>query len=130
MELIIQPDRPQIKTYRDLIVYQLAFELAIQVFEITKQFPADERYGLTDQFRRAARSIPANIAEGWAKRTYASVFKRHLYDAMGSCEEAKVWLELAWRYGFLGVEKYETFKKQYAEVGAMLAGLAEKWRRL
>lgn len=84
-----------IKTYKDLDVYQLSFELSMELFRITKDFPSEERYNLTDQIRRAARSIPSNLAEGWAKRKYERVFRRHLMDCIGSCEETKVCLDFS-----------------------------------
>lgn len=117
-----------VKTYRDLNVYQQSFEMAFQVFCITKEFPAEERYGLTDQVRRAARSIPANIAEGWAKRKFGHVFKRHLLDAVGSCEEVKVWLEMAARCGYLEKARCADFLSSYAEIGSMLSSLLERWK--
>ena len=70
-----------VKTYRDLNVYQLSYSLAIKLFELAKKFPKEETYSLTDQVKRASRSIPANIAEGWTKRKYENVFIRHLIDS-------------------------------------------------
>lgn len=84
-----------VKTYRDLNVYQLSYSLAMKLFEITKKFPKEETYSLTDQIRRSSRSTPVNIAEGWTKRKYENVFIRHLIDSNGSCEETKVWLDFA-----------------------------------
>jgi len=83
---------PPIKSFRDLEVYQLARKLALQIFELNKTFPPEEKYSLTDQIRRSSRSVKANIAVGWGKRIYEDVFKRHLIDAMGSLEETKSWL--------------------------------------
>jgi len=69
--------------YRDLKVYQLAYRLAMEIFEITKSFPAVEKYALTDQIRRSSRSVPANIVEAWYKRRYPKMFVSKLTDAQG-----------------------------------------------
>ncbi len=121
-------EKRQVRTYRVLNVYRESFELAMEIFKITSKFPTEERYTLTDQIRRAARSIPANLAEGWAKRNYENIFKRHLYDSIGSCEEVKVWIEFAWKCGYLTKDQNETLLKGYAGVGAMLASLVERWQ--
>ncbi|MFH1799777.1 MAG: four helix bundle protein [Candidatus Omnitrophota bacterium] len=121
-------EKKPVKTYRDLNVYKQSFEMAFQVFCATKEFPAEERYGLTDQVRRAARSIPTNIAEGWAKRKYENVFKRHLLDSVGSCEEVKVWLEMAHRCGYLDKARCADLLLSYAEIGSMLSSLLERWK--
>jgi four helix bundle protein len=84
-----------IKTIADLDVYMLSYRLAMEIFEITRSFPKEEKYSLTDQIIRSSRSITANIAEGWGKRSYENEFKRHLIYAMGSMEETKVWLNFA-----------------------------------
>ena len=121
-------EKKKIKTYRDFNVFQQAMELASEIFKISARFPTEERYALIDQIRRAARSIPANLAEGWGKRNYENVFKRHLYDCIGSCEEVQVWLEIALRCNYLNRDKYELLRGRYAEVGAMLGSLANRWQ--
>ena len=120
-------EKKVVRTYRDLNVYQQSFELAMTIFEITKAFPVEERYGLTDQMRRSSRSIPSNLAEGWAKRKHPNVFRRHLLDAIGSCEEVKVWLDFASRCQYISKEKQVELQGQYAQVGAMLFSLENKW---
>ena len=82
----------QINGFRDLIVYQKAYALSMEVFELTKSFPKDEKYSLTDQIRRSSRSIPANIAESWAKRIYIKAFVNKLTDALAEEFETEVWL--------------------------------------
>lgn len=81
-----------IKTFLDLEIYNLSKQLAKEIFQLTLQFPAEEKYSLTDQIRRLSRSIKANIAEGWGKRIYINNFKRYLVDSNGSLEETKSWL--------------------------------------
>lgn len=121
-------ERDVIRTYQDFQVYKDSFSLAMEIFRITALFPKEERYSLVDQMRRAARSIPANLAEGWAKRKYESVFKKHLYDCVGSCEEMKVWLDFALECGYIDAVKYSELKNRYGKVGAMLFGLIDKWQ--
>ena len=75
-----QAQRKVIRSFKDLEVYQDSFELATKIFQVTRIFPQDERYGLTTQMRNASRSIPANIAEGWAKRCHELIFKQHLLE--------------------------------------------------
>ncbi len=84
-----------LRGYRDLIVYQKSYALAMEIFEITKSFPKEERYSLTDQIRRSSRSIPANIAESWAKRVYPKVFVNKLTDSLGEENETEVWLDFS-----------------------------------
>ncbi len=78
-----------IKSVKDLKVYQIAYRLALEIFEITKKFPKEEIYSLTDQMRRSSRSVSINIREGYAKRKYEQVFIRHLNDSLGSSEETR-----------------------------------------
>ena len=80
-------EKTVIKSVKDLKVYQIAYQLAMEIFEITKKFPKKETYSLTDQMRRSSRSVAINIREGFAKRKYEQVFIRHLNDSLGSSEE-------------------------------------------
>ena len=84
-----------IKSVKDLKVYQIAYQLAIEIYETTKKFPKEETYSMTDQMRRSSRSVSINIREGFAKRKYEQVFIRHLNDSLGSSEETRGWLEFA-----------------------------------
>jgi len=122
------PLKKRVVTYRDFNVYRQSFDLAMEIFHETKHFPRAEQYSLIDQIRRAARSVPANIAEGWAKRKYENVFKRHIYDAMGSCEEVRVWLEFALECQYMDDTIFVRLNKKCSEVGAMLSSLANKWQ--
>ena len=93
---------PNIRHFRELEVYQLAVESAMRIFEVSKLFPVDEKYSLTDQIRRSSRSVCANIAEGWRKRRYPNAFVSKLSDADAESAETQVWLEFAVRRGYLG----------------------------
>lgn len=117
-----------VRTYRDLNVYQLSYTLAMKLFELAKKFPKEETYSLTDQIRRASRSISVNIAEGWTKRRYENVFIRHLIDSNGSCEETKVWLDFAKDCTYLDTREHEDLFQRYNEVGAMLNSLIKNWQ--
>ena len=117
-----------IKTFGDLNVYQLAHALAMKIFEATKTFPKEEKYSLVDQIRRSSRSSAANIAEGWGKRRYPELFKRHLIDAIGSCEETKCWLLFSLDCGYLIQDPYRKLLAGYEELGAKLFKLHDHWR--
>ena len=84
-----------IKTFSDLEVYRLSYQLSIDVFNLSKQFPESEKYSLTSQIIRSTRSVSANIAEGFGRRTYQAEFKKFLIYSTGSLEESKVWLNFA-----------------------------------
>ncbi len=114
------------KGYRDLRVYQLAYKLAMDVFQITKTFPRDEKYSLTDQIRRSTRSIPANIAEAWKKRRYPKSFVSKIIDAAGEAGETEVWLDVSKDAGYLQIGTYKEFAAGYAEVNRMLYGMVSK----
>ena len=105
-----------IKTAQDLDVYRLAHELAMQIFCLTKEFPKEETYSLIDQIRRSSRSVAVNIAEGWGKRQYVNVFKRHLTDSTGSVEETKSWLQFSLRCGYVSQDLHDTLLKKYEEL--------------
>jgi len=116
-----------IKSVRDLRVYAMAYEAAMEVFEVSKGFPAEERYSLTDQVRRSSRSVPINIREGYAKRRYQNIFYRHLADALGSSEETRGWLEFARDCGYLAPARQDALDRKYDAISSMLHRLAEKW---
>ena len=114
------------KGYRDLKVYQQAYKLAMAILEITKTFPKDEKYSLTDQIKRSSRSIPANIAEAWKKRQYPKMFVSKIIDAAGEAGETEVWLDVAKDAGYLSLDKHGYFMTEYDEVNRMLYAMAEK----
>jgi four helix bundle protein len=116
-----------IRTYRDLDVFQEAYAAALEVSKLVKRFPPLEQVELARQLRRAARSIPANIVEGWAKRQSAAEFKRYLQVAIGSCDEVKLWLEMGKDEGYIPPELHSRFVQHYNRIGAMLASLWKRW---
>jgi four helix bundle protein len=119
-----------IKKVKDLKVYNLAFELAMEIFKLTSNFPKEERYSLTDQIRRSSRSAAINIREGFAKRRYENVFIRHLNDSIGSSEETRGWLDFSARCRYINKESHQRLDKSYDEVNAMLYSLMNKWKTL
>src|SRR4029077_19758806 len=90
-----------VRDFRELRVYRLAMEAAMEIFEISKKFPPEERYSLTDQSRRASRSVCANIGEAWRKRRYPASFVSKLSDSDTEAAETSVWIEFAHRCGYI-----------------------------
>ena len=117
-----------IKSIKDLKVYEKAYQLAMEIFEITKRFPKEETYSLTDQIRRSARSVAINVREGFAKRKYGQLFVRYLNDALGSSEETRGWLSFAVDCGYLVEDKRKGIDRRYDEVNAMLYSLMSNWQ--
>ena len=109
--------------HKDLKVFQMAYRLAIEIFHLSKNFPSEERYSLTDQIRRSSRSIAVNIAEGYRKRQYPKAFVNKLSDSDGEATETQVWLEFSKDCGYLSIENYQKLTKEYEEVGRMLGGM-------
>jgi four helix bundle protein len=105
-----------IRHFRELDVYRLAMEAAMAIFKLTKGFPGEERYSLTDQVRRSSRSVCANIAEAWRKRRYANAFVAKLSDAEAEAAETEVWLELAVRCGYLDATKAAELEQGYEHI--------------
>ena len=115
--------------FRGLKVYQLAYALSIEVFHLSKQFPKEEKFSLTDQIRRSARSVAANIAEGYRKRSYPNHFALKMTDADGECAETQVWLDTAKDCGYLNEDEYRNLIQRYEEVGRMLNSLIQNPER-
>ena len=110
----------QILSFRDLRVYQEAFDLQQVIFQISKTWPREEKYSLTDQIRRSARSIGANVAESWAKRRYPSHFVSKLTDADGELQETSHWLATALACQYISENEHAGFRTHIEEVGKML----------
>jgi four helix bundle protein len=120
----------KILSFKDLRVYKLAFALQQEIFEISKRFPADERYALTDQIRRASRSIGANISEAWQKRRYIAHFISKLTDADGEQAESQHWLDTAIACEYISESQQRTMLEKCSRVGQMLGTMMadpDKW---
>src|SRR5580765_5998776 len=99
--------------HTDLDVYQKAFEMAMEIFELSKGFPREETYSLTDQIRRSSRSVCANLAEAWRKRRYQAAFISKLSDSEGEAAETQVWIEFAVKCGYLNRDQAEGLYRTY-----------------
>lgn len=106
----------RVADYKDLRVYQAAFDAAMRIFELTKTFSAEERYSLTDQIRRSSRSVCSNIAEAWRKRRYEAAFVSKLSDSEGEAAETEVHLAFALRCGYLKPETHAQLKDAYDHI--------------
>lgn len=112
--------------YRDLKVYQIAYQLAVDIYEVTKTFPKEEKYSLTDQIRRSSRSVTVNLAEAWKKRRYEKAFISKLTDCAGEAGETEVWLDFSKDFGYLDEDKYKRLMDRYDEVNKMIYGMIDK----
>ena len=116
----------RLNSIRDLDVYNIAFETAMTIFKISKTFPKDEKYALTDQVRRSSRSVCANLAEGWRKRKYQAVFINKLLDASQEAAETQTWLEFALHCGYIDEDVFTNLYEKYEHVFAMLNTMEKK----
>src|SRR5215813_7063566 len=107
---------PNIRSYKELRVYKAAMDAAMEIFELTKKFPPEERYSLTDQIRRSSRSVCTNIAEAWRKRRYPSHFVSKMSDSEGEAEETRVWLEFSDRCGYISHEDAVRLDQVYDDI--------------
>ncbi|MDD2550891.1 MAG: four helix bundle protein [Bacteroidales bacterium] len=117
-----------IKTYKDLEVYKRSFDLAIEIFWLSRKFPKEEMYSLTSQINRSARSISANITEGWAKRNFEAVFKQHLINSLGSNAETENWLRFALECKYLDESTFGKLTSELDQIGKMLYALHKNWK--
>ena len=127
----LQRQKTNIRHFRELEVYQLAMDSAMRIFELSKQFPPEERYSLTDQMRRSSRSVCANIAEAWRKRRYPNAFVSKLSDADAEAAETQVWLEFASKCGYLNLTVIGELDKAYDHIMGKLINMLtrpEQWR--
>ncbi len=112
--------------YKDLKIYQLAYQLALDIHEITKGYPKEEKYSLTDQIRKSSRSVPTNLAEAWKKRRYEKAFVSKVVDCAGEAGETEVWLEFSKDFGYISNEQHKDLMGRYGEVNRMLYGMIDK----
>ena len=116
-----------VKSAKDLEVYRLAYDLAMNIFEISKLWPQEEKYALTDQVRRSSRSVCANLREAWAKRRYPAHFLSKLTDADAENNETDTWLEFAKDSECLSVEQHKQSAGKAATVGRMLGAMLKNY---
>jgi len=118
------------KSHRDLDVYKLAFSSAIEIFEMTKTFPVEEKYSLIDQVRRSSRSVCANLAEAFRKRKYEKHFISKLSDCEAEAGETQVWMEFALAHHYIDLNTFDIFFDKYEHIISMLVKMqnnAHKW---
>ena len=115
--------REELRGARDLLVYQKAYVLAIEIFRTSKAWPPEEKYSLTDQVRRSSRGVCTNLREAWAKRRYEAHFLSKLTDADGENGETATWLDFARDCGYLVAGDYAKLADECRQVGAMLGGI-------
>lgn len=113
----------RISHFTDLIVYQKAFELSVRIFDLSQAWPKEERFALTDQVRRASRSIGAYLAEAWGKRRYEAHFLSKRSDSDAELHETEHWLLCASKHGYLRTEDRELLRGQIVEVGKMIGSM-------
>lgn len=119
-----------VKLHTELRVYQLAFKSAMGIFYLTKNFPVEERYSLTDQIRRSSRSVCANITESWRKRRYIKYFEFKLSDAEGEAAETQNWLDFAKECNYITFEKHAELTEKCNFIIGMIVNMitnSDKW---
>jgi four helix bundle protein len=122
--------RKRITSHRELESYQKAFQASIRLFELSKQFPREEAFSLTDQVRRSSRSVCANLAEAWRKRIYERAFVSKLSDAEAEAAEIQVWIEFAVASGYLEKAAGRELYRAYDEIIRLLVSMrvnAQRW---
>ena len=106
--------------FRELLAYKKAFDLAMEIYELSKSFPLEEKYSLTDQIRRSSRSVCANIAEAYRKRRYPNHFISKLTDSDAENSETNVWLEFAFECNYITKEIYQKLSVKNIEIGKLI----------
>jgi four helix bundle protein len=119
-----------IRSYKELRVYQAAMDAAMRIFELSKSFPSEERYSMVDQMHKSSRSVCTNIAEGWRKRRYPKSFVSKLNDSEGEAEETRVWLEFARRCRYMTETQVTELDDEYDKILGQLVRMItepDKW---
>ncbi|MFM8917081.1 MAG: four helix bundle protein [Bacteroidota bacterium] len=109
--------------FKNLDVYSISYQTAIEVFKISKTFPKEETYSLTDQIRRSSRSVCANLAEGYRKRVYPKHFVSKMTDADAECSETLVWLDFSLDCGYIDRTTHLKIKNEYEKIGRMIGSM-------
>ena len=120
----------KIRSHKELDTYKIAFDTAMEIFELTKSFPKEEKYSLTDQIRRSSRSVCSNLAEAFRKRKYPKAFVSKLSDSEGEAAETQVWLDFSLECKYIDQQIYDELYEQYEQVLGKLVNMSlhpEKW---
>src|SRR5438445_11734915 len=115
-----------IRSFRDLDVYKLAREQARNLFAVSKSFPKEERFSLTDQIRRSSRAVNAMTAEAWARRRYPAAFINKIDEALGEAMETQAWLDHAVDCGYLDRSQHRAMDEAWQKIGAMLNRMIQR----
>lgn len=113
----------RINSAKDLDVYKTAYHLSMNIFHLSKKWPAEEKYALTDQVRRSSRSVCANLREAWAKRRYEAHFSSKLSDCDGENSETDTWLDYARDCEYISIDEHKRLSDSSSEVGKMLGSM-------
>jgi len=116
----------QIKTHNELKVYMLSFEAGMKIFHLTRNFPKEEIYSLTDQIRRSSRSVSGNIAEAFRKRMYPKYFISKLTDSEGEAAETQVWLEYSLACQYIDKQIFDDLNDDYDHIISMIVNMRSK----
>ena len=116
---------PSIRSYKELRVYKAAMDAAMEIFYLTKEFPPEEKFSLTDQMRRSSRSVCSNIGEAWRKRRYPAHFVSKMSDSEGEAEETRVWLEFSERCKYLSHEVVARLDETYDTIIGQLVNMIQ-----
>lgn len=120
----------KIRSHRELDTYKLSFKKSMEIFHLSKSFPNEEKYSLTDQIRRSSRSVSANLAEAFRKRKYPKYFVSKLSDCEGEAAETQVWLEYAFECNYIDKQTYMSLNSEYENILGKLVNMSlhpEKW---
>lgn len=121
----------KIRSHRELDVYRMSFKAAMRIFEISKSFPREERYSLTDQIRRSSRSVSSNISEAFRKRKYPNAFVAKLSDSEAEAAETQTWLDFSLKCQYISPEMYKELDNEYDNIIGKLVNMSlqpEKWK--
>ena len=121
--------KEMINNFRDLQVYQKAYEVSLEIHKLSLRFPQYERDELGSQIRRASKSVAMNIAEGFGRNDSLADFKRFIVMALGSCDEVRVQLDYCKDLGYINEEQYKTYEEAYVVVGKMLTKMLKTWSK-
>lgn len=123
---MIHSTENRVRNFRELKVYQMAFESAMKIFQITKILPKEEKYVLVDQIVRSSRSVCSNLSEAWRKRSYIAVFKNKLSDCSQEAAETQTWLEFSLKCNYIEEKTFSELDGQYEQIFAMLTSMDRK----
>jgi four helix bundle protein len=117
---------PAIRSFRELRVYEIARKQSKTIFAISKSFPREEKYSLTDQIRRSSRAVTAMVAEAWARRRYQAAFENKMNEALGEAMETQAWIDHAYDCDYITVIQHQELDDAWQMIGAMLNKMIER----